>query len=123
LRIGRTLFIGMVAAVLLLMGLAAVDSGLETANAQDERVENLLSGICTPVASTHPDDTSPATIAEGVDPSSALVSIWFFAAAEGRWLGFSPTVPVELNDLQTVGRLDAIFFCTNADATVTMPGI
>jgi hypothetical protein len=123
LRIGRTLFIGMLAAVLLLVGLAAADSGLGTANAQEGRVDNLLAGICTPVASTHPDGTSPATIAEGVDPSSALVSIWFFDAAGARWLGFSPAVPVELNDLQTVDRLDPVFFCVNADATVTMPPI
>jgi hypothetical protein len=113
----------MLAAVLLLVGLAAVDSGPQTANAQEGRVENLLAGICTPVASTHPDGTSPATIAEGVDPSSALVSIWYFAAADARWLGYSPAVPAELNDLQAVDRLEAIFFCVNADAAVSMPAI
>jgi hypothetical protein len=121
-RLGRLLIVGVLAAAVLLVGLAAAGSGLEGTTAHAQRVEDLLGGFCNPVASTHPDGTPPATIAAGVDPSDAVNAIWFLVAGEG-WLGYSPDVPAELNDLQSVDRLDAIFICVTADATVTMPPV
>jgi hypothetical protein len=121
-RPGRLLLVGVFAAAVLLVGLAAAGSGLDGTTAHAQRVEDLVGGFCNPVASTHPDGTPPATVAAGVDPSDALTAIWFLEAGQG-WLGYSPDVPVELNDLQSVDRLDAIFICVTADATVTMPSI
>jgi hypothetical protein len=122
-RSARLLPIGLFAAVLLLVGLAVVGPGLQDTSAQEQRVENLVAGICTPVTSTHPDGTSAATVGQGVSPADALVSLWFFIAAEARWSGYSPAVPPELSDLQTVDRLDVVFVCVSADAVITMPSI
>lgn len=121
-RTGRLLVVAVFAAAVLLVGLTAADSGLDGDTAHAQRVENLLGGFCNPVASTHPDGTPPATIAAGVDPEDAVFAIWFLVAGVG-WSGFSPDVPVELNDLQSVDRLDAIFVCVDADATITMPPV
>jgi hypothetical protein len=119
-RLGRLMPIVLFAAALLLVTMAAAGSGLPAASAQQERQVQLVAG-CNPVASTHPNGTPPATIGAGVDPAGALVSIWFLHMAEGRWLGYSPAVPPQGNDLQSVNRLDAIFVCVNADAIITMP--
>jgi hypothetical protein len=119
-RLGRLLPIALFAVVLLLVGLAAAGSRLPAASAQQEREVQLVAG-CNPVASTHPNDTPPTTIGEGIDPADALVSIWFLLMSEGRWLGYSPAVPPQGNDLQSVDRLDAIFVCVDTDAVITMP--
>ena len=120
--LGRLLVVGVLAAAVLLVGLAAADSGLDGTTAHAQRVENLLGGFCNPVASTHPDGTPPATVAAGVDPADAVFAIWFLVAGVG-WSGYSPDVPAELNDLQAVNRLDAIFVCVDVDATITFPPV
>lgn len=78
---------------------------------------------CNPVAVTWPDGTAVTTVAAAVSPTSAVVSIWKFNTATGSWLGFSPLAPPEVNDLQTVNRLDAIFICVSTSGTLTRPKI
>jgi hypothetical protein len=107
---------GLVAAALLL---AAV-LGPRSASAQ--RTVDLVVG-CNPVAVTQDDGTSITTVAAGIEPAGALVSIWKFLPASGSWSGYAAGVPPEVSDLQTVERLDPLFFCVNAVATITMPAI
>lgn len=78
---------------------------------------------CNPVALTWDDGTAATTVAQGVDPANALVSIWKYLPAENRWIGYSAGAPAAVSDLQTVERLDAAFVCVNAAATITRPEI
>jgi CSLREA domain-containing protein len=75
---------------------------------------------CNPVASTYPDNTPIATIGGAVSPSTNLISIWWFDAANGRWLGYSPQFVAE-SDLTAVDRLEAIFICVSAASTWSRP--
>jgi len=88
----------------------------------DLEAVDLVAG-CNPIASTWPDGTGVKAIAAGVAPEDALASIWAFDTATGTWLGYSPTAPAGVSDLDTVDRLDAIFICVDADATVSRPVI
>jgi hypothetical protein len=83
---------------------------------------DLVAG-CNPIAATWADGTAIATVAGAVGPAGALEAIWKFAPATGAWQGFSPSVPAEVNDLTSVNRLDAIFVCVNAAATIGRPTI
>ena len=76
---------------------------------------------CNPIAMTHPDGTPIETIAGCVSPAVALISIWKFDNPAGGWLGYSPVVPPEVNNLAEVNRLDAVFVCVNAPGTFTRP--
>jgi hypothetical protein len=107
---------GLIAAVLLLA--AAVAPRLASA----QRTVDLVLG-CNPVALTYDDGTAVTMVADGVAPTGSLISIWKFLPAEGRWIGYSAGAPPEVSDLQTVERLDAVFVCVNAVATITMPQI
>jgi len=78
---------------------------------------------CNPVVATWPNGTPATTVAAAVSPPSALGSIWKFTAAGGIWAGFSPTAPLEVNDLQSVQRLDAVFVCMNEAGTLNRPKI
>jgi len=82
----------------------------------------LAGGTCNPVASTYPDDTAIATIANAVSPSGILISIWWFDTATGRWLGYSPQFPAA-SDLTQVDRLEAIFICVSSAGTWSRPQI
>lgn len=106
--------LGIMAATLLLA--AALNS--ESASAQ--RTVDMVVG-CNPVAITYDDGTDIVTVASGVEPAAALVSIWKFLPAQGSWSGYSAGAPPEVSDLQTVERLDALFVCVNAAATISMP--
>lgn len=108
---------GLIAAALLL----AAALGPRSASAQ--RVVDLIGGGCTPVALTHDDGTDVATVAAGVEPADALISIWKFLPASGSWAGYAAGAPPEVSDLQTVERLDAVFVCVSAAATISMPEI
>jgi hypothetical protein len=107
---------GLVAVVVLLA--ATVAPRLASA----QRTVDLVVG-CNPVALTHDDGTAITTVAEGVAPVGALQTIWKYLPAEGRWLGYMAGAPAGVSDLQTVERLDAVFVCVNAVATITMPQI
>lgn len=101
-------------------GVAVSASTQATVQAGARKI-NLLSG-CTNVASTFPDATSTGSIAQAVSPSSAVLSIWEFDPAAGRFHGYLPGA-TQASDLPTVNRLDAIFICVNAAATFTEPSI
>jgi len=58
-----------------------------------------------------------------VAPAEALDAIWKFDAASSTWEGYSPSVPADVNNLALVDRLDAIFVCVNAAATIARPVI
>jgi hypothetical protein len=107
---------GLTAAVLLLA------AALAPGSASADRTVDLVLG-CTPVALTHADGTDIATVAAGVQPANALVSIWKFLPAQASWSGYAAGAPAGVSDLQTVERLDALFVCANAVATITMPDI
>lgn len=95
---------------------------LSPGSASAQRTVDLVVG-CNPVAVTQDDGTSITTVAAGVDPASALVSIWKFLPASGSWSGYAAGAPPEVSDLQTIERLDPLFFCVNAASTITMPSI
>jgi hypothetical protein len=78
---------------------------------------------CNPIAATWADGTAIAAVAGAVEPPEALDAIWKFDAASATWQGYSPTAPADVNDLVSVDRLDAIFICVNAAATVARPVI
>jgi hypothetical protein len=85
-------------------------------------VVDLVEG-CNPIAATWADGTKIATVAGAVAPAEALDAIWKFDPASGTWQGFSPSAPADVNDLASVDRLDAIFICANAAATIGRPVI
>jgi hypothetical protein len=78
---------------------------------------------CNPIAATWADGTLIATVAGAVTPAEALDAIWNFAAASSTWQGYAPGVPADVNNLVSVNRLDAIFVCVNAAATIDRPVI
>ena len=87
-----------------------------------QRTVTLVVG-CNPVAITYDDGTTITTVGQGVEPAGSLVSIWKYLPAENRWIGYSAGAPAAVSDLQTVERLDALFVCVNAAATISMPDI
>lgn len=76
---------------------------------------------CNPVAATWPDGTPIAALAAAILPPTALDALWKFDPEADAWLGYAPAAPAEANDLQAVDRLDAVFACLNAPATVSRP--
>ena len=78
---------------------------------------------CNPIAATWADGTVIATVAGAVAPAEALDAIWKFDPVTSTWMGYSPTAPAAVSDLASVDRLDAIFICVNAAATVNRPVI
>jgi hypothetical protein len=78
---------------------------------------------CNPIAATWPNATAIATVSGAVTPATALEAIWKFDPATSTWKGFSPSAPAAVSDLASVDRLDAIFICVNAAATVNRPVI
>ncbi|MHB8575021.1 MAG: PKD domain-containing protein [Dehalococcoidia bacterium] len=86
------------------------------------RVLPLVSG-CNNVASTWADNQNPSTIASAVSPQSALLSVWKLVDPSAiKYKGFFPNASAA-SDLTGVNRLDAIFVCVNAPATLTEPTI
>jgi hypothetical protein len=78
---------------------------------------------CNPIAATWANGTLIATVAGAVTPAAALDAIWNFSAASSTWQGYAPGVPADVNNLVSVNRLDAIFVCVNAAATIARPVI
>jgi hypothetical protein len=78
---------------------------------------------CNPLAATWADGTAIATVAGAVAPAEALDAIWKFDPVTGTWMGYSPSAPAAVSDLASVDRLDAIFVCVNAAATISRPVI
>jgi len=80
----------------------------------------LVGGVCNPVASSYPNGTAIATIANAVSPSGILISIWKFEPSSGAWLGYSPQAP-QASNLTQVNRLDAIFICVSSAGSWSRP--
>ncbi|HZQ39007.1 MAG TPA: hypothetical protein VFD32_23985, partial [Dehalococcoidia bacterium] len=69
-----------------------------------------------------PDNTPSTTVASGISPSSALLSIWkLYDPQNQKYHAFFPGA-TQATDLPSVNRLDAVFICVNAAATLTEPG-
>lgn len=96
-----------------------------TAGSGLTRVVNLGSG-CNNVVDTYPDASPSQTVAGGVVPSAAVISIWRYdnTAQAFRAAYFAPTPggPPPPVDVSALDRLDPIFICTNRAATFTEPG-
>jgi len=107
---------GLMAAIFLLA------AALAPRVASAQRTVDLVMG-CSPVALTYDNGTAVTTVGDGVAPTGSLQAIWKYLPAESRWIGYSAGAPAEVSDLQTVQRLDAVFVCVNAVATITMPQI
>ena len=80
----------------------------------------LVGGLCNPLASTYPDGTTIATIAEAVSPPGILVALWQFEG--GIWLGYRPRLP-GVGDLTSMNCLDVAFVCIGAGGTFGRPVI
>jgi len=76
---------------------------------------------CNYVALTFPDGTPAQTVAEAVNPTAAVDTMWRHNAAEQRWEGFSPAFP-QASDLLTVDFLDPVSVCVTAVLPPTPPG-
>jgi beta-lactamase superfamily II metal-dependent hydrolase len=68
---------------------------------------------CNNVSLTFPDGTLAQTVANTVDPSGSVQSIWRHDASQNRFEGFSPAAP-QASDLLTVNFLDAVWICVSA---------
>ena len=77
---------------------------------------------CNNVSLTWPSGTPTSEVAAAVSPSGALVAVWRYDVAQGRFLGFAPQFP-QASDLTTVNGLDAVFICTREPGTLTRPVI
>ncbi len=78
---------------------------------------------CSNVSSTFADGTPTGTIANAVSPQSTVLSIWKLAdPATARYRGYFPGA-TQASDLPTLNRLDAIFICVNAVATLSEPSV
>jgi hypothetical protein len=75
---------------------------------------------CTNVVLTWPRGTSVAALAAAVTPAEALRGVWRYDAAAGLYAGFAARAP-QLSDLTTVARLEAVWVCVRAPATLTQP--
>lgn len=84
------------------------------------RTVTLVAG-CNNVSSTFTDGTPTGTVATAVSPQASVLSLWKLAdPATARYRGFFPG-STQASDLPTLNRLDAIFICVNAAATLTEP--
>jgi uncharacterized surface anchored protein len=88
------------------------------------RVVTLSTG-CNNVVDTYADGTNGAVFASAVVPATSVTSIWRFdnASQTFRAVYFAPTgagVPPPV-DVSALSRLDPIFVCLNAPATLNEP--
>jgi hypothetical protein len=84
-----------------------------------EEVE--LPAGCILVGSTWGDGTDISTVAGAVAPPEALDAMWAFDPVTGTWVGFSPDVPVAVNDLTSVDRLEPFFICMSEPGALGRP--
>lgn len=90
--------------------------------AQQEQHTVSLSPGCNMATLTFASGTDAATVAGAVSPASALQTIWRRDNATGTFEAYSAAAP-EASDLLSVGLLDAVFLCVDADASVSMPTV
>jgi PKD repeat protein len=78
----------------------------------------LLRG-CNNITITWPNGTSLGTVVGAISPA-VVASVWRYDTAGRRFQGFSPEAAIA-SDLRTVNRLDSVFICVTAAATLTRP--
>ena len=91
------------------------------AHAQPTEIIGLFPG-CNNVSLTWPSGTAVTTVAGAISPPDAVIAIWRFNNAEGRFTGFAPSFP-DASDLRAVNSLDAVFICVTRAANLTRPSI
>jgi len=95
-----------------------------TINAGTSVTESVaLASGCNNIALTWPSGTALTTVVAAVNTPGAVAAIWHFDAFGQRFRGFSPTAPSVANDLTTINRLEAVFICLNAPATIARPTV
>jgi|GEM_PF-2198280 len=80
----------------------------------------LVGPACNAVSLTWPQGTPVATVAASITPQGVLEAIWRFDAVQNRFLGFSPN-PNAPSDYVTANRLESVFICVRAEATLNRP--
>lgn len=75
---------------------------------------------CNNIVSTWPVTTPITVVAAAVTPPEALISLWRYDAPAARFRGFAPEAP-EASDLAVVDRLEPLFICVWAPATLLRP--
>lgn len=91
---------------------ATITAGTETVS---------LTTGCSNVSLTWPNGTPVSTVGAAVSPTGILTSVWRYDTAQGRFLGYNPSAPSFVNDLQTVNRLEAVFICVSSPGTLNRP--
>jgi hypothetical protein len=66
------------------------------------------------------DGTPIVTILAATRPASAIVGVWRFDAARGRYEGWSPLSPAA-GELTSLNRLDAVLICLREPGIVDLP--
>jgi hypothetical protein len=94
----------------------------ETASAPAETEMVALVAGCNNLVLTWPNGTPTSQVAAAVSPADAVIAVWRFDAAQGRFFGFSPQAP-QASDLATVNRLDAVFLCLREPGTLSRPAV
>lgn len=80
-------------------------------------------GCTTQLTLTFSDKTPIKSVRAAVQPAEALVAIWRWNGAAARWDADFPTAPDALNTLKTVDRLDVVWVCASAIATIDQPAL
>jgi CSLREA domain-containing protein len=78
-----------------------------------------LASGCNFVASTYPDDTTPASLASAVSPSGSIAGLWAQQPTP-IWKGYSPAFP-EASDMGPVDKLDVVAICMIATGAFSRP--
>jgi hypothetical protein len=94
----------------------------ETTSAPAETETVALVAGCNNLVLTWPNGTPTSQVAAAVSPAEALIAVWQFDAAQGRFFGFAPQAP-QASDLTMVNRLDAVFLCLREPGTLARPVI
>lgn len=64
-----------------------------------------------------PVSTAPADVFEPLVESEALTVVWHYDNATGAWTSYSPTVPAELNDLESVASGTIVWIQVSEETT------
>ena len=64
-----------------------------------------------------PVSTAPADVFEALVESEALTVVWHYDNATGAWTSYSPTVPAELNDLESVASGTIVWIQVSEETT------
>jgi hypothetical protein len=92
----------------------------ETVSAPAPTESVALATGCNNLVLTWPNGTPTSQVAAAVSPAEALIAVWRFDAAQGRFFGFSPQA-AQASDLTMVNRLDAVFLCLRGPGVLARP--